>query len=132
MIHFPFFVQIPKTVPWRLVLCPNDKPTAEDLQLIALQREKTPLFSPVGAAVEQQSNGMLKVALTPQITQKMKSGRWSAVMQYYKGDKWVNSSVSLDVVFITDDTKKTDPTGIIGAFCNGMESPEMPFLKKRY
>lgn len=132
MIHFPFFVKIPNTEPWRLVLCPNDKPTAEDLQLIALQREKTPLFSPVGATVEQQSNGMLKVALTPQISQRMKSGRWSAVMQYYKGDKWVNNSVSLDVVFITDDTKKTDPTGLIEAFCKGIVQPEMPFLKKRY
>lgn len=132
MIHFPFFVKIPKTEPWRLVLCPNEQPTAEDLQLIALQREDSPLFSPVEATVEQQSNGMLKVALTPQITQRMKSGSWSAVMQSYKGDKWVNNSVSLDVVFITDDTKKTDPTGLIEAFCNGMEPPEMPFTKKRY
>lgn len=132
MIHFPFFVQIPDSEPWRLVLCPNEQPTAEDLQLIAMQREKTPLFSPVGAAVEQLSNGMLKVALTAKITQRMKSGSWSAVSQIYDHDKWVNSSVSLDVVFITDDTKKTDPTGIIGAFCNGMEPPEMPFLKKRY
>lgn len=132
MIYFPFFIQIPDSEPWRLVLCPNEHPTAEDLLLIALQREKTPLFSPVGAAVEQQSNGMLKVALTPQITQKMKSGRWSAVMQYYKGDKWVNGSVSLDVVSITDRTKKTDPTGLIEAFCKGFKSPEMPFAKKSY
>lgn len=132
MIHFPFFVKIPKTEPWRLVLCPNDKPTAEDILLIAIQREETPLFSPVGAAVEQQSNGMLKVALTAEITQRMKSGSWSAVTQYYKGDKWVNSSVSLDVVFITDSTQKTDPTGIIEAFCKGFELPEMPFTKKSY
>ena len=132
MIFFPFFIQIPDSKPWRLVLCPNDKPTAEDLQLIALQREKTPLFSPVGAAVEQLSNGMLKVALTAEIMQRMRSGRWSAVMQYYKGDKWVNSSVSLDVVSITDRTKKTDPTGLIEAFCKDFKPPEMPFLKKRY
>ena len=132
MIHFPFFVQIPKTEPWRLVLCPNEHPTAEDLLLIALQREGTPLFSPVGAAVEQLPNGTLKVSLTAEISQRMKSGRWSAVMQSYKGNKWVNNSVSLDVVSITDDTKKTDPTGLIEAFCNGMEPPEMPFTKKRY
>ena len=132
MIQFPFFVQIPKTVPWRLVLCPNDKPTAEDLLLIALQREKTPLFSPVGAAVEQLPNGTLKVSLTAEISQRMKSGRWSAVMQYYKGDTWENSSVSLDVVLIPDRAKKTDPTGLIEAFCNGMEPPEMPFAKKSY
>ena len=132
MIHFPFFVQIPKTVPWRLVLCPNDKPTAEDLQLIALQREKTPLFSPVGAAVEQQSNGMLKVALTAEITQRMKSGSWSAVMQSYKGDTWENSSVLLDVVLIPDRAKKTDPTGLIEAFCKDFKPPEMPFAKKSY
>lgn len=132
MIFFPFFIQIPKTEPWRLVLCPNDKPTAEDLQLIALQREKTPLFSPVGAAVEQQSNGMLKVSLTAEITQRMKSGSWSAVSQIYDHDKWVNSSVSLDVVFITDSTKKTDPTGIIEAFCKDFKPPEMPFAKKSY
>lgn len=132
MIFFPFFIQIPKTEPWRLVLCPNEHPTAEDLLLIALQRDETPLFSPVGAVVEQQSNGMLKVSLTAEISQRMKSGRWSAVMQSYKGDKWVNSSVSLDVVFITDSTKKTDPTGLIEAFCKGIVQPEMPFLKKRY
>lgn len=132
MIYFPFFIQIPKSEPWRLVLCPNEHPTAEDLLLIAIQREETPLFSPIGTAVEQLPNGTLKVALTAEITQRMKSGRWSAVMQYYKGDKWVNNSVSLDVVSITDDTKKTDPTGLIEAFCNGMEPPEMPFTKKSY
>ena len=132
MIHFPFFVQIPKTVPWRLVLCPNDKPTAEDLQLIALQRDETPLFSPVGAVVEQQSNGMLKVSLTAEITQRMRSGRWSAVMQSYKGNKWVNNSVSLDVVSITDRTQKNDPTGLIEAFCKGFKPLEMPFTKKSY
>lgn len=132
MIPFPFFVQTPKTEPWRLVLCPNDKPTAEDILLIAIQREEAPLFSPIGAAVEQQSDGMLKVSLTAEITQRMRSGRWSAVMQYYKGNKWVNSSVSLDVVFITDSTKKIDPTGLIEAFCKGIVQPEMPFLKKRY
>ena len=132
MIHFPFFVQIPDSEPWRLVLCPNDKPTAEDLLLIALQREKTPLFSPVGAAVEQLPNGTLKVSLTAEISQRMKSGRWSAVMQSYKGDTWENSSVSLDVVLIPDRAKKNDPTGLIEAFCKGMESPEMPFTKKRY
>lgn len=132
MIFFPFFIQIPDSEPWRLVLCPNDKPTAEDLQLIALQREKTPLFSPVGAAVEQLSNGMLKVALTTEISQRMKSGSWSAVMQSYKGNKWVNNSVSLDVVSITDRTKKTDPTGLIEAFCKDFKPPEMPFAKKSY
>ena len=132
MIHFPFFVQIPKKETWRLVLCPNEQPTAEDLQLIAMQREKTPLFSPVGATVEQQSNGMLKVSLTAEISQRMKSGRWSAVMQSYKGDTWENSSVSLDVVLIPDRAKKTDPTGLIEAFCKGIVQPEMPFLKKRY
>ena len=132
MIYFPFFIQIPKTEPWRLVMCPNEHPTAEDLLLIALQREGTPLFSPVGAAVEQLSNGMLKVALTAEITQRMKSGRWSAVMQSYKGDTWENSSVSLDVVLIPDRAKKTDPTGLIEAFCKGIVQPEMPFLKKRY
>lgn len=132
MIFFPFFIQIPDSEPWRLVLCPNEHPTAEDLLLIALQREGTPLFSPVGAAVEQLSNGMLKVALTTEISQRMKSGSWSAVTQYYKGDKWVNSSVSLDVVFITDSTKKTDPTGLIEAFCKDFKPPEMPFAKKSY
>ena len=132
MIPFPFFVQTPKTEPWRLVLCPNDKPTAEDILLVALQREKTPFFSPVGAAVEQQSNGMLKVSLTAEITQRMKSGSWSAVSQIYDHDKWVNSSVSLDVVFITDSTQNTDPTGIIEAFRKGFELPEMPFTKKSY
>ena len=132
MIHFPFFVKIPKTEPWRLVLCPNDKPTAEDILLIAIQREETPLFSPVGAAVEQLSNDTLKVSLTAEITQRMRSGRWSAVMQYNKGDKWVNNSVSLDVVSITDDTKKTDPTGLIEAFCKGFKPPEMPFTKISY
>ena len=132
MIFFPFFIQIPKTEPWRLVLCPNDKPTAEDLQLIALQREKTPLFSPVGAMLEQLSNDTLKVSLTAEITQRMRSGRWSAVMQYYKGDKWVNNSVSLDVVSITDRTQKNDPTGLIEAFCKDFKPPEMPFAKKSY
>lgn len=132
MIPFPFFVKIPNSEPWRLVLCPNEQPTAEDILLVALQREETPLFSPVGAAVEQLSNDTLKVSLTAEITQRMRSGRWSAVMQYNKGDKWVNSSVSLDVVTITDRTKKTDPTGLIEAFCKGIEQPEMPFLKKRY
>lgn len=132
MIPFPFFVKIPNSEPWRLVLCPNDKPTAEDLQLIALQREKTPLFSPVGAAVEQQSNGMLKVALTAENMRQMRCGAWSAVSQVYKGDTWVNSSVSLDVVFITDRTQKTDPTGIIEAFCKDFKPPEMPFAKKSY
>lgn len=132
MIHFPFFVQIPKTEPWRLVMCPNEQPTAEDLLLIALKREETPLFSPIEAMLEQLSNDTLKVSLTAEIMQRMKSGSWSAVSQVYKGDTWVNSSVSLDVVSITDRTQKTDPTGIIEAFCKDFKPPEMPFAKKSY
>ena len=132
MIHFPFFVKIPNSEPWRLVLCQNDKPTAEDIMLLALQRAEAPLFSPVGAVVEQLSNDLLKVSLTAENTQRMKSGRWSAVSQVYKGDQWVNCSVYLDVVFIPERGEKTDPTGIIEAFCKEIVQPEMPFLKKKY